>query len=172
MSSILSEFIAISKHDKGKRPNNTMKRIQECRKLFNVEQDADLGTLKVVYRNLIKEWHPDKFQEGDELKEVAAVTSKNIIEAYHFLVSISPETHSANSEAYELTTSSSGIDDFTYKGQTLKVTFQDGSVYEYFGVPKNIYGKLINTPSQARFARRHIFYSYLHRNVTRSSVLV
>lgn len=148
-----------------------MRRIQECRKLFNIGFDADLGTLKVVYRNLIKEWHPDKFQDGDPLKEEAVVKSKNIIEAYHFLVSISPETHEMNSEAYEITTNTAGIDDFVYKGQTLKVTFNDGSVYEYFGVPNNIYTKLVNTPSPARFARRHIFHSYLHRNVIKSAVL-
>ena len=44
-----------------------MKRINEYKKLFNVEQDTDLKTLKTTYRNLVKEWHPDKFTENDEL---------------------------------------------------------------------------------------------------------
>ncbi len=149
-----------------------MKRITEHRKLFEVTPDADLSKLKTIYRNLIKEWHPDKFQEGDDLKAEAEAKSKAIIEAYHFLVSISPETHAMNVEVYTQTINTFGIDDFSYKGQTLKVTFQDGSIYEYFGVPKNIYNKLINAPTQARFARRHIFTTYLHRNVSRSSVEV
>lgn len=101
-----------------------MKRITDYRKLFNITADTDLKHLKLVYRNLMKEWHPDKFQKGDELFAEAEVKSKTIIEAYHFLVSISPETHAHHAEAYALTTNTLGIDDFVYKGQTLKVTFQ------------------------------------------------
>lgn len=144
-----------------------MKRIIDHRKLFGITKDADLAQLKTIYRNLMKEWHPDKFQAGDERKSEAEIKSKEIISAYHFLVSISPETNKLNLEAYTNTINNSGIDDFTYKGQTLKVTFHDGSVYEYFGMPKNVYNKLLNSSTQARFARRHIFDSYTYRNVTK-----
>ncbi|MES2734149.1 MAG: KTSC domain-containing protein [Bacteroidota bacterium] len=148
-----------------------MKRIINSRKLFDITQDTDLATLKTIYRTLMKEWHPDKFQDGDESKAEAEVKSTAIIEAYHFLVSISPETHAANLEEYTLTTNTSGIDDFVYKGQTLKITFQNGSVYEYFGVPKNVYNKMINSPTIARFARRHILNSYTYRNVTKQTAV-
>ena len=121
-----------------------MKRITDYRKLFAITKDTDLAELKLIYRNLIKEWHPDKFTDNDTLKAEAEIKSKEIIEAYHFLVSISPETHASKLEDYTLTITNSGIDDFLYKGQTLKITFQDGSKYEYFGVPKNTYNKLIN----------------------------
>lgn len=147
-----------------------MKRITDYRKLFNITADTDLKHLKLVYRNLMKEWHPDKFQKGDELFAEAEVKSKTIIEAYHFLVSISPETHAHHAEAYALTTNTLGIDDFVYKGQTLKVTFQGGSIYEYFGVPKNIYNKFLSSSTQARFARRHIFHSYIYRSVNKNSI--
>jgi molecular chaperone HscB len=143
-----------------------MKRIIEHRKLFNITQDTDLAQLKTAYRNLIKEWHPDKFQDN-ERKEEAEVKSKSIIEAYHFLVSIAPETHEQNLEEYTLTTNTSGIEDFMYKGQTLKIIFQNGSVYEYFAVPKNVYNKLVNSPTLSRFARRHIFFSYVYRNISK-----
>jgi len=43
-----------------------MKRINEYKKLFSVEKEIDLKELKTTYRNLVKEWHPDKFQAGDE----------------------------------------------------------------------------------------------------------
>jgi len=144
-----------------------MKRIIDHRKLFGITKDADLAQLKTIYRNLMKEWHPDKFHEGHELKSEAEIKSKEIIGAYHFLVSISPETNKLNLEAYTNTINTSGIDDFIYKGQTLKVTFHDGSIYEYFGVPKNVYNKLLNSSTQARFARRHIFDSYTYRNVSK-----
>jgi curved DNA-binding protein CbpA len=148
-----------------------MKRIIEYRKLFNITQDASLGEIKIIYRNLMKEHHPDKFTEGDERLAAAEIKSKQIIEAYHFLVSISPETHAMNAEEYTLTTSASGIDDLQYKGQTLKINFLDGSIYEYFAVPQNTYNKLTNSANLARFARRHIFHSYTYRKVSKSTPL-
>jgi curved DNA-binding protein CbpA len=146
-----------------------MKRVVEHRKLFGITKDANLAELKVIYRNLMKQWHPDKF-EGDEAGKLEAETkSKTIIEAYHFLVSLSPETHLQNKEEYTNTITSSGIEDFIYKGQTLKVIFNNGSVYEYFNVPKSVYNKLINSATQVRFARRHIFESFAFRKATKIS---
>jgi DnaJ-class molecular chaperone len=146
-----------------------MKRIIEYRRLLEITPETELGELKSTYRNLMKEWHPDRFI-GDEVRLAEAEDkSKNIIEAYHFLVSIAPETRAFNLEGYTLTTTTSGIDDYVYKGQTLKITFQDGSVYEYFGIPKNIYNKFIGSSTLVRFARRHIFYSYIYRNVSKQT---
>lgn len=140
-----------------------MKRINEYKRLFNVNSATDLKQLKTTYRNLVKEWHPDKFQADDVLAEKAEQKSKQIIEGYHFLVSIAPETKAATLEEYTTTTFSSGIADFHHKGQLLEVSFMDGSTYEYFGVTKNVYAKLINSDKQLRFAKRNIFTSYLYR---------
>ena len=144
-----------------------MKRINEYKKLFNVEADTDLKTLKSTYRNLVKEWHPDKFQEEEMAKE-AELKSRQIIDAYHFLVSIAPETIAANLEEYNAITSESNIADFKHKGLLLEVTFLDGTTYEYFGVPKSVYIKLVNSDKQLRFAKRNIFNSYLYRKSKRS----
>ena len=46
-----------------------MKRINQYKKLFGVVNEIDLKILKKSYRNLVKEWHPDKFQEGDPKRE-------------------------------------------------------------------------------------------------------
>ena len=64
-----------------------MKRINEYKKLFSVEKEIDLKQLKTTYRNLVKEWHPDKFQKGDEKAIEAELMSRQIIDGYHFLVS-------------------------------------------------------------------------------------
>lgn len=45
-----------------------MKKITDYRKLLGVQKDAELKELKSVYRNLMKDWHPDKFQENEEAK--------------------------------------------------------------------------------------------------------
>ena len=145
-----------------------MKRIVDYRKLFNADSETSLAELKTTYRKLVKEWHPDKFQDGDELKEEAEIKSKVIIDAYHFLVSIAPETRALIADQHAVTVGSSMITDFNFKGLMLKVTFFDGSVYEYFGVKHNVYTKFKNSATPERFARRHIFKSHLYRNVSKA----
>ena len=140
-----------------------MKRINEYKKLFAVEDNLDLKTLKKAYRNLVKEWHPDKFQNGDAGQEEAELKSRQIIDGYHFLVSIAPETKAANLEDYTATIMESSILDFHHKGLLLEITFLDGATYEYFGVPKGVFIKFLNSDKQMRFARRSIFNSYLYR---------
>lgn len=139
-----------------------MKRINEYKKLFNVEQDTDLRGLKSTYRNLVKEWHPDKFLEGDDRAAEAEIKSRQIIDAYHFLVSIAPETMAKNLEDYKASIQS-GIADYRHKGQLLEITFFDGSSYEYFGVQKSVFVKFNNSDKQLRFAKRNILNTYLYR---------
>ncbi len=146
-----------------------MKKISGYRKLLGVDEKVDLKELKTVYRNLMKEWHPDKFQEGAE-QEAAQEKSKKVIEAYHFLVSISPETHSQSLEEYTNIISSSAIVDFNYKGGNLSITYSEGNCYEYFDVPRALYIKLVNADTQARFVRRHICGSFVYREVSKASV--
>ena len=144
-----------------------MKKITDYRKLLEVDKDAELQELKTVYRSLMKTWHPDKFNDDAEAKLEAEEKSKTIIEAYHFLVSIAPETIDQSSEEYNTTTATCGILDFEYKSQTLKIYFTDENVYEYFDVPKEVYRKLVNADSPGRFARRHIFNTYVYRSVNK-----
>jgi hypothetical protein len=149
-----------------------MKRITEYKKLFNVEGAIELAELKKTYRNLVKEWHPDKFQDRDEKAIEAEGKSRQIIDGYHFLISIAPETIASNLETYNTTLATSGIEDFKLKGQVLEVTFQDGTTYEYFGISKNLYTKLINSDKQFRFAKRNIFNTPVYRKSKRDTELV
>ena len=153
---------------KSDRNEPFMKRINEYKKLFNVESNTDLQTLKSTYRNLVKEWHPDKFTANDELALEAEHKSRQIIDGYHFLVSIAPETIAANEEEH-IASTDSGIADFKLKGQLLEVSFVNGSTYEYFGVSKNIFTRLINADKQLRFAKRNIFNSYLYRKAKKAA---
>ena len=149
-----------------------MKRITDYRRLLGVNEATELKELKTVYRNLMKDHHPDKLGEDEELRHAAEEKSKKIIEAYHFLVSVSKETQALSMPEYIQTTTTSGIADFEYKGQTLLIKFLDGSSYEYLGVPKNVYVKLVNAPAPARFARRHIYNSFVYRNISKAEVAV
>ena len=146
-----------------------MKRINEYKKLFNVEKDIDLKELKSTYRNLVKAWHPDKFQAGDNKAAEAEIKSKQIIDGYHFLVSIAPETIASNLENYNETINSPIID-WQHKGQVLEVTFLDGNTYEYFGVNKALYIKLCQSDKMTRFAKRNIFNSFTYRKIKKQEV--
>lgn len=145
-----------------------MKRINEYKKLFGVEKEVDLKSLKSRYRDLVKEWHPDKFQDGDALKEEAEHNSRKIIDGYHFLISIAPETKAANLEEYTNTINEVGIEDIQHKGRVLEITYLDGNTYEYFGVDKKMYLKLLNSDNLNRFAKRHIYVKHLYRKSKRA----
>lgn len=146
-----------------------MKRINEYKKLFGVEKEIDLVILKKSYRDLVKQWHPDKFQnEADLVKEEAELQSRKIIDGYHFLISIAPETKAANLESYTETITNSGIENYRHKGMLLEITFLDGTTYEYFGVTKQVYQKMINSDKLNRFARRTIYPNYTYRKTKES----
>ncbi|MBR9831451.1 KTSC domain-containing protein [bacterium] len=146
-----------------------MKRINEYKKLFSVENEIDLKQIKTTYRNLVKEWHPDKFQADDAKAEEADRMSKQIIDGYHFLVSIAPETKAANLEEYTKMLDTEGVVDYKHKGLLMDVTFTDGSTYEYFGVNAKLFQKFVNSDKQMRFGKRNIFNTFLYRKSKKGS---
>lgn len=147
-----------------------MKRINEYKKLFKVEGAIDLKKLKTTYRGLVKEWHPDKFQDQEKKKEADEV-SVRIIDGYHFLVSIAPFTKEANLEEYVATTIQSQVTDFHHKSMLLEVTFADGNTYEYFGVNHKLFNKFVNSKSLNNFGKRNISNSFLYRKSKKASVM-
>ena len=140
-----------------------MKRINQYKKLFQIEDQIELGALKSTYRSLVKQWHPDKFQDGDPMQAEAAIMGREITDGYHFLVSIAPETKEANLPEYTQTIMECGIVDYKHKGLLLEITFTNGDSYEYFGVNANVFKKFINADKQVRFAKRFIYDAYLYR---------
>lgn len=140
-----------------------MKKINEFRKLLGVDKDASLKDLKTIYRNVMKDIHPDKFVDDEAGKLAAEESSKNIIEAYHYLVSINQETHAKNLEEYTETITNSIIQDFYLEKQILYVIHTNGVTYEYLGMSRNLYIKMINSDSPSRFARRHIYGKFTFR---------
>ena len=91
-----------------------------------------------------------------------------IIDAYHFLVSIAPQTIENNLEEYIETITNSRVVNYQHKNKLLEVNFADGNTYEYFGVNKNKFNKFINAKSINNFGKRHIFNSFLYRKAKRT----
>lgn len=142
------------------------KKIAEYRKLFDVSKTASLKELKTIYRGFMKDLHPDLIEDAEE-RHTAEERSKEIIEAYHFLVSIAPETQEKVKEEYLKTTSTSGILDYYFENGVLYIQFLDGNTFEYFGVPKQTYIKMVNAESPGRFARRHIYNAFVYRSASK-----
>ncbi|MBS7334216.1 MAG: KTSC domain-containing protein [Weeksellaceae bacterium] len=140
-----------------------MKRVIEYRKLLGVDKDVTLKQLKTIYRNAMKDSHPDKFVDDEAGRIEAEERSKVVIEAYHFLVSINNETHEKLQAEYNETFDNFIIQDFYLEKQVLTVIHLDGTTFEYLGVPKNVFGKMCNADSASRFAKRHIYGKFLFR---------
>ena len=145
-----------------------MKRINQYKKLFQVEGEIDLKELKTSYLTLVKEWHPDKHTADDSKKEEAEEMSRQLTDGYAFLISIAPETIAKGLDEYNETINNASIDDLHHKSMLLEVTFTDGSTYEYFGVNKTLFSKLVNADKMHRFARRNIFCSFIYRKSKRT----
>jgi hypothetical protein len=82
-------------------------------------------------------------------------------------VSIAPETMEKDKAEYDRITSTTNIADFYYENSVLYITLLDGSSFEYFGVLRPAYIKMINAESPSRFARRHIYNNYLYRSTAK-----
>ena len=143
-----------------------MKKIVEFRKLLNVDKTVELKELKTIYRNAMKECHPDKFTGDSDGLHAAEEKSKSVIEAYHQLVSINPATIEQLRPEYNETVATSTITDYKFENSRLIVNFSNGSVYEYISLPKATYQKMVNADSPGRFAKRHIFNSFPYRKVS------
>jgi len=96
--------------------------------------------------------------------------SRKIIDGYHFLVSIAPETTAANLDEFNVTISSP-IMDWQHKGLLLEITFLNGDTYEFFGVNKALYIKFSQSDKQTRFAKRNIFNKFTYRKIRKNDVV-
>ncbi len=81
---------------------------------------------------------------------------------------MAPETKESNLGSYTETITNSGIADYVHKGLLLEITFLDGTTYEYFGVTKQVYIKMINSNTLNRFAKRAIYPNYTYRKSKRT----
>lgn len=62
---------------------------------------------------------------------------------------------------------SSNIRSIGYDGQTqtLEVEFLDGAVYQYYGVPENIYDQIMRAQSKGQFLNAYIRDQYAYSRI-------
>jgi hypothetical protein len=47
----------------------------------------------------------------------------------------------------------------------LEIEFQNGHIYQYYGVPPKVYEELMNASSHGKYFNAHIRNAYLYRKV-------
>lgn len=57
---------------------------------------------------------------------------------------------------------SMGYDD---AANTLEVEFRNGAIYQYYGVPQNMYEQLLQAPSKGQFINTYIKNAYAYSRV-------
>ena len=138
-----------------------MANINESRKLLGAHAAMSLKELNVLYKGLMKQHHPDRFQDEQQRVE-AEEMSQRIIAAYKLLESMHPETHAIRKRELE-EAMASNVSDWLYEREVLTINFVDGSAYAFHGVGRNTYNKFVNTDGAVRFVRRHLVGKFTFR---------
>jgi len=141
-----------------------MKEIIESRRLLGATPNLTLKELNGLYKGLMKQHHPDRFQVDAERQEAEAM-SQRIIAAYKLLEGLHPETVEARAGEFEQTLAS-GIATWQYKGQLLTLKFGDGSEHAFYGVAPKLYNKFVGTDATPRFVRRHLVGAHPQRRLS------
>jgi KTSC domain/DnaJ domain len=150
--------------------------------------------IKKAYRNQIKKWHPDKFHNSPEKIQYALEVTKQINEAFELLENYEPlkTQHSDNtSKSYKKRQTTSA---FNYRSsppkatrlnilrasvkspniisvgydkllKVLQVEFLNGSIYQYYEVPEQIFTDLLKAGSKGKFFNSKISLHFRHENV-------
>ncbi|HEY9597272.1 MAG TPA: DnaJ domain-containing protein, partial [Cyanophyceae cyanobacterium] len=75
---------------------NTIHRYYE---ILGLQPGASQADIKQAYRNLAKNWHPDRFSDAPQLKQKAEEEIKKINEAYQYLKSYQPNSPNQTSSS-------------------------------------------------------------------------
>lgn len=141
-----------------------MANIAESRRLLGATPEMSLKELSNCYKALMKQHHPDRFQ--DEAGRAAAeAMSQQIIAAYKLLESMHPETHAARMQELEAALVSQVLD-WRYEREMLTLTFGNGSSYAFHGIGRATYNKFVASDGAARYVRRNLVGRFTHRKVS------
>lgn len=68
-------------------------------------------------------------------------------------------------ERYSVASSNIAAVGYDENTQTLEIEFLSGSIYQYFGVPQNMYDQLMTAGSKGRFLNTYIKNAYPYSRV-------
>ena len=94
--------------------------LQRCLKILELETIGSLQEAKRAYKDLVRVWHPDRFQSNPRLKQKADQKLREINLAYKYLLKYIESNQTGRLSISNITSSksTSGIDAANYAGQS------------------------------------------------------
>ena len=94
--------------------------LQRCLKILELETIGSLQEAKRAYKDLVRVWHPDRFQSNPRLKQKADQKLREINLAYKYLLKYIESNQTGRLSIPKITSSKlpSGIDIDSYAGQS------------------------------------------------------
>lgn len=161
---------------------------------LGVNRYSTKDEIKKAYRELIKKWHPDKFPNQPDKILKALENSKKINEAFSFLENYQAppkQTTTSNYSTFNkskaepsykrsppkpkgnrlnivrVRVKSSNIHSVGYDSthKVLQVEFLNGSIYQYYNVPENVYNELMQASSKGKYFNSKVSFSYKYESV-------
>ena len=150
--------------------------------ILGITKFTTTSEIKKAYRNLIKIWHPDKFENNSKLQIEAQEKCKIINDAFsHFkdfvplvtkpLTKINHPTNKTNNRLLDITrmrVKSIKISTVGYDATRLilQVVLNSGSIYQYYNVPNEIYSLLMMVGFNEQYFHRSIANKF-HREIVK-----
>ena len=141
------------------------KTIEYYLNILGVTLQSTKEEIKKAYRNIINQSHPDKFPNDKQKNLEATEKSKLINEAYHNLKNYAPNEPSITVGRVRVKSSNIHSVGYDSANMILQIQFLNGGVYEYYGVPENVFREMMKAESKGKFAIRYIYNSYRYKRV-------
>lgn len=149
--------------------------------------------LKKAYKVLIKQWHPDRFQNKPDMESLSIKKTQLLNKAYRFLLDELEKTEdkqSANNENqsqtrhnYSWQTYSDGFPDpaavefflnsshiistgYNKTKKILFLKFLGDEIFLYFDVPGFVFDHILKAESPGKYAMKFIYDRFRHRKFT------
>lgn len=166
-------------------------KLQEACKILGLENLPTLGQLRRSYKEMVKQWHPDRHHANPEMEQVAVTKTQQINFAYRLLLKTlekSPESttddkkgnkrHQYSWQTYtdgfpnprviEFYLNSSHIISAGYDKvrRILYIKFLGDEIYLYYDVPGFMFEHLLVSSSPGKYAMKFIYDRFRYRKFT------
>ena len=153
--------------------------IESC-KVLGLREVTNQNQLKIAYRQIIKQCHPDKYIADKRQYERAIEQTKRVNLAYAYLSRLiqSRNLHEINpvNESRKRNFTPGLPDDsvmeiplesshtvsvgYDYEDYNMFIKFANSKVYKFFGISPKIFEEFITAKSHHKYAHRNIFFKY------------
>ena len=176
-----------NRSNKNKQNNFKSDKVKINCRILGLEELPSLEELKKAYKLMVKQWHPDKFQNKPETEKLALKKTQEINNAYRFLLKefespeekpVRPKTKNTRHN-YPWQTYSDGFPDpaavefflnsshivsagYNKVRRILFLKFIGDEIFLYFDVPEFIFDHLLRARSPGKYAMKFVYDRFRH----------